>query len=306
MLGLAPSPACHRRSPGCPPPAPERVAQCAVRAYAAVQAAPEALARLRQNPGRVPGDGIPANFLRHADEQTVVGLAAVLQAIETFGMAGQSFEDWGVLAAPHFIGRQIAAATMARFVREGGRTTSPHVIPHRSLHSVSGAISVALRIHGPNFGIGGGPGALAEGLATACTMLADGSLPGAWLVLTQWDPEPILDEQGLDPAPGTCHAVALAAVPADTADGGLRLRCIWDDAEAPAQPSAAGSNGGPVPHVAQLAEFVLQSAAGRTADLRRPVPTAASGWQPSAAPAAARWSCTWAGGSRLELFSPGA
>lgn len=88
---------------------------------------------------------------------------------------------------------------------------SPTILPQHSLHSVSGTISIALGIHGPNYGAGGGCGALGEGLLCAVTLMANGTLPGIWLVLTEWNPEPIPDEGNAhDVGDATCHALAIA------------------------------------------------------------------------------------------------
>src|SRR5262249_50077268 len=55
---------------------------CDVVAHAAVRATAEELSALRRSPGTLGGVAPPASLLRHADEQTVVGLAAVLRAVE--------------------------------------------------------------------------------------------------------------------------------------------------------------------------------------------------------------------------------
>src|SRR5262249_39770127 len=137
-------------------PEPGTAVCCDLLAYGAVQATPASLAALRQQPGPVPGEPLPASFLKHADEQTVLGLSAVLRAIQDHGLGGTSFTGWGVLGAPRFQGRATMTVAVQRFAAEGAWGISPHLIPHRSLHALSGTISQALRIHGPNFGVGGG------------------------------------------------------------------------------------------------------------------------------------------------------
>ena len=64
------------------------------------------------------------------------------------------------------------------FVAEGVWGTSPHLIPHFALHSPSGTISLALGLHGPNLGVGGGLHAAAEGFLAALTWLAAGRRAG--------------------------------------------------------------------------------------------------------------------------------
>jgi hypothetical protein len=59
---------------------------------------------------------------------------------------------------PCLIGRDMIGQAVSDFIREGAWGVSPHVIPHRSLHSTSGTITLALDCRGPNYGIGGGPG----------------------------------------------------------------------------------------------------------------------------------------------------
>jgi hypothetical protein len=181
-----------------------------------VRVSVEALPALRRQPGPVTGEPLPSAFLRHADEQTVVGLTAVYQAIHDHQLPA-SFRAWGVVAAPRFIGRPAMAGSLERYPIEGAWGVSPHMIPHRSLHSISGTVSQALKIHGPNFGVGGGPGGEAEVLLTAASLLYARKLPGIWMVLTRLDPE-------LSPAPGGVPAegsfvqgMALALVPVSPA-----------------------------------------------------------------------------------------
>jgi hypothetical protein len=116
------------------------------------------------------------------------------------------------------------ATALERFIAEGAWGVSPHLIPHRSLHSVSGTVSQVLKVRGPNFGVGGGPGCEAEALFTAAAMLRCQRLPGVWAVLTGFDPDAAPNSAG-QPAAGT-HLVglALALTPARPGWPGLRLR----------------------------------------------------------------------------------
>ena len=127
---------CHLKpTPTADPAGPATC--CDVAAFGIVRAPADAFPAFRQQPGR----SLPANFLKHADEQTVAGIAAVFQAIDRGGLTGTHFTHWGVLAAPRFLGRALLAVTFERFAVEGAWGISPHVIPHRSLHAVAGVSS---------------------------------------------------------------------------------------------------------------------------------------------------------------------
>jgi hypothetical protein len=194
-----------------------------VLAHGTVRVAADAVAPLRQKPGPGAGEGLPASFLKHADEQSVVGLAAVLQAIDRHGLRTTPFTDWGVLAAPRFVGRMALAVAIRRYAAEGAWGISPHLIPHRSLHALSGTVSQALKVHGPNFGVGGGPTAAGECLLTAAALLGTRPLPGVWVVLTGWDPEPVPDADGKFTTPSVCTGVALALTAPRPGGKGPRL-----------------------------------------------------------------------------------
>jgi hypothetical protein len=185
-------------------------AACSLAAAGVVTVSLADLPTLRDRPGGLHSRPVPPRFLRHADEQTVVGLAAVLRAMQDATLAAERYDAWGVVAAPVFPGRLGGAATFTRFREGGPAAISPHIIPQNSLHSVAGAISVALGMHGPNFGIGGGPDALAEGLTVAMSLVDDASLSGLWLVLTQWTREPVPDGRGSTATETSCLGVALA------------------------------------------------------------------------------------------------
>jgi hypothetical protein len=221
-------------------PAGAKTISAAVLARAVVRADGAALKSLRQSPGPAVGDPLPANFLKHADEQTVAGVAAMLRAANEYGIADADFTRWGVLAAPRFLARAMVAQAVKRFGQEGAWGVSPHLIPHRSLHSVSGTVSQALHLHGPNFGVGGGPWGAAKALLAAAAMLECDRLPGVWVILTGWNWEPGLDlPEGHTPGqpgaggprrprnldePPTCSAVAMALVLGSESRGGTCWR----------------------------------------------------------------------------------
>ncbi len=187
-----------------------------------------AVAALRQMPGPR-GNPLPNGFLKHADEQTLVGLAAVFQSLRDYHLLDTCFTEWGVLAAPRFLGRACLAVALQRFALEGAWGVSPHLIPHRSLHSLSGTVSQALGIHGPNFGVGGGPDSASEVLLAAAALLAEGQVPGVWVVLTGCDPEPVLDGPNISangklrPADSAYVGAALALIPLPPDWDGPRL-----------------------------------------------------------------------------------
>jgi hypothetical protein len=186
---------------------------CTLAGYGVCRVGMDALAELRRLPGLPCGEPLPATFLKHADEQTVVALVAVFEAIRAHGLApagaASPFRDWGVLAAPRFLGRPTMTSALPRFQIEGAWGVSPHVVPHRSLHSPSGTISQALKIHGPNFGVAGGPGNELEGLLAGVVLLHDMHLPGVWVAFSRLEPESDSDSTTGRAGPGV-KAVGLA------------------------------------------------------------------------------------------------
>jgi hypothetical protein len=183
---------------------------------------------MRRRPGPVPEgwERVPPTLLRYSDEQTVAGVAAVFAAIAGMELDPELFADWGVVAASRFLGRVSLAGALKAFEAEGVWGTSPHLIPHFALHSLSGTISLAVGLKGPNLGVGGGIFATAEGFLTALTWLASGLAPGVWLVLSGWSPERVPESsEGGAPKPeeGECHALALA----------LTAATFWDEGNLP-------------------------------------------------------------------------
>ncbi|MBL8799463.1 MAG: hypothetical protein JNM56_36615, partial [Planctomycetia bacterium] len=103
---------------------------------------------------------------------------------------------------------------------------SPLTIPNCSLHALASTISLALGIHGPAFGVGGGPGHLAEGLLGAFSLQQEQRCPGVWLVLTSWEPYQHVDASGNMMAPAVCHGVALALTSPEAGLPRFQLRRI--------------------------------------------------------------------------------
>ena len=218
------------------PSTPSPVVRCPVAAHAAVRATADMLAQWRQQPPPLTGQPLPASLVKHSDDQTLAAVAALYAALEGRGWLGQSFTDWGVIAAPNFFGRAGNAHAIQRFGQEGAWGVSPHVIPHHSLHALSGTISQMLKIHGPNFGISGAAQACQDAFLIAAALLAEATVPGLWLLLSGHDREWLPLENGkLEPAgplvaatPAcdavVCEAVALALMPATAPADGLTLR----------------------------------------------------------------------------------
>lgn len=178
------------------------VAQAVVRATAAE------IPALRKSPGAPGGPAVAPSVLRHVDEQTVAGASAVLRAVHEWGLDPAGFADWGVVAAPRFLGRSAFESAFPQFQAEGAWGVSPLLIANHSLHSISGTVSQVLKAHGPNLGVGGAPGGEAEAFLAAAMMLHDGSAPGVWVVLTGWTPG--WDGGKADGSTGVCEALALA------------------------------------------------------------------------------------------------
>jgi hypothetical protein len=171
------------------------------------------IAALRKSLPAWAPQGTPGHFLKHADEQTVLAVAALDHAIQSAGRSAGEYCQWAIVAAPRFIGRVNGCVTLGRYSAGGGPAVSPHLISQHSLHSISGALSILLSSRQPNFGVGGTGNSLVEGLLTALTFSGPQN-SGAWLVATGWDPEPQLDDAGNCCNAPVCHAVALALRPA--------------------------------------------------------------------------------------------
>jgi len=255
-----------------PGTAPETL-ECGIRAFGVIQAHPAMISALRKNPAPAGDPAAMVSSLKYADDQTVVSLAAELRAIHDWGLEQQTFTDWGVVAAPSFLGRATVAAAFKRFRRQGALGVSPLIIPYLSQHAVAGTISLPLGIHGPNLGVAGGWGSMVEALLTALTLQRDQHLPGVWVVFSQWNQEPVPRSDGAATEESICTAVSLALLPADSAWQGLRLRFV------PAEPAGAAEPGA---DIAGLAEFLANHA-----DSNRPQ----------------TWSCPLSWNGRLELTS---
>jgi hypothetical protein len=213
-------------------------------AWGTAQADLAQIAALRKTPPRWAPEGTPGHFLKHADEQTVVAVVAVDQAIQAHGLQVSELRDWPIIAASRFIGRLGGTATLAKFSRGGGPAISPHVIPQHSLHSVSGALSILLATRAQNIGVGGGPESLTDGLFAALTLGGSAGKTRMWLVCTAWEPEPIVNREGQCTNNPVCHAVSLALRAAAGGQSRGQLRLVVDAAGTPL--TAEASDGPPL------------------------------------------------------------
>lgn len=196
----------------------ESATACVLETHAVVEVPLAEIDDLRDAPVPPGAPALPPRFLRHCDEHTVVGVRAVLDAIAALPDPEQSFDRYGVVGAPRLAGRITGAQTLVQAATAGGIAVSPHVVPQCSLHALASAVSVALGMHGPNLGASGGPEALSEGLYTAVSLVNASGADGLWLVLTEWDEEPVLDAAGRPVTNPLCRAVALALRPQSSAD----------------------------------------------------------------------------------------
>jgi hypothetical protein len=178
-----------------------------------LRASAEAIGQWRKQPVVLGTEKMAVSFLKHAEDQTVLALMTVRVALEQQGWQEHSFAPWGVIAAPNLFGRISIAQTIQRYHQEGAWGVSPHLIPHQSLHAMSGTISQALKIVGPNLGVNGGPNAGPDAFLIAAAMMMDGQLPGLWLVLTGYESEWIPVQNGANGVAPMCEAIALALTP---------------------------------------------------------------------------------------------
>ncbi len=205
-------------------------------ARAAFRATAAEIPGLRKAPGRFAGAAASPTVLRHADEQTVVGLVALLRAAAGLADEPGAFADWSVLAAPRFLGRAMFQVAFGQFVAEGAWGVSPHLVPAHSLHSPSGTFSQVLKAHGPNLGIGGTPGGEREALLAAATWLDMGIAPGVWLVAS--GRSDCGNGAVALASPGDYEAVALALTLAPPTLGGRRPRLLIEPGALRLDPSA--------------------------------------------------------------------
>ncbi len=231
-----------------------------VEAFAGVEATRSTIPALRKKLHNE--DNLSPSLLKYADEQTVVSLAAILNTIQDFGLQDRPFSDWGVVAGPRFLGRETLTRVLDKFHLQGALGASPLITPYLSLHAVSG----------PNLGVGGGKGSMAQALLTGLAMQQEQSLPGVWVVVSEWEPEPIPGDDSQESPQPVCRAACLGLVPATAGRNTLKLRLF---------PQGAPDNLEGLPQtVAGLVQFLAFAAGPKPAQ---------------------NWSCPLPGNGRLEL-----
>lgn len=193
-------------------------AGCRITTHAMVKARLSDMPTLRNRPAPEGVPPLPPRFLRHADEHTVVGMHAVLTALSEVPNPDRlpPLDRHAVIAAPCQAGRIATAQALAGLDTSGPSAIKPHIVPQCSMHSVAGAVSVALGTHGPHLGVGGGPDALSEGFLVVISLLAsrgDPQCEAAWLIATEWDVEPRLDSSGVPTDDPSCRAIAMLLEP---------------------------------------------------------------------------------------------
>ena len=194
----------------------EVVLSAEVRAHALCRMTRDQISSARRKPGNPP-EGWPAvqpSLLRNSDDQTIAAMAAVHATLRRMGQSDpRCLEHWGILVSSRFLGRSSLVVALDRFRSDGVWGVSPHLIPHYALHSPAGTLSLALGVHGPNLGVGGGVSSEFEGILTALTWLKVGIVPGLWLVFSGWSPEFVPDREGEPMADCECQALAVALGP---------------------------------------------------------------------------------------------
>ena len=202
--------------------------ECGIAAFGVANLTGELLASIRKSPAAHTAMPLAPSVARHCDEQTLAALFAVGEAMRKMKSTTADFEAWGIVASTRFIGRSFFAQSLEKFDREGPWNTSVQVVPHRSLHSTSSTISLAIGSHGPNVGVGGGSDGEGQALLAATSLLDEFHLPGVWLVLAGWTPELNVDASGAPTEECRCHALALALKPPRDVRGGLSFRIVPD------------------------------------------------------------------------------
>jgi hypothetical protein len=197
--------------------------------WATVRATPEQITQWRKSPAPQPTVPLPASQLKHSEEQSIVALWAVCEAIAGLEDRPTNFNQWSVIAAPRFCGRLANANSLERYRQEGAWGISPHMIPQHSLHAVSGTISQLLKFHGPNFGVGNGLSSACDGWLVAATLLTENMVPGVWLILTGHVDEYLPAGPNHPGQHSSCEAVALALTAGKGVLSGMHVRVVAEE-----------------------------------------------------------------------------
>jgi len=181
-----------------------------VAAWSMLRLSVDDVAALRKSPEAFFSPNAKPFPLKHADDQTIGGLAAVFRAVDAFGLGTADFSSWGVAAMPRFIGRITVAKTWERYKIDGPWGVSMQLVPHNTLHSQASTITLALGSHGPAIGAGGGQGSEADAALAALTMLHWAPDDGVWMIWTGWSPELEVDSEQRRLTDSRMVALALA------------------------------------------------------------------------------------------------
>src|SRR5579871_5293318 len=77
---------------------------CAIIGFGTATATEDEIARLRKDPGPRRPPTLEHQILKHADELTVIALAAMMEGLGGLPST-TNFADWAVVAAPRWFGR---------------------------------------------------------------------------------------------------------------------------------------------------------------------------------------------------------
>jgi len=183
--------------------------ECAIVGYGVSHKTPAEIAYFRKDPGPGRPQAMTYQLLRHADDHTVLALAA-MQDCQAYWPPKVPLEKWGIVAAPRWPGRQGTAIALERFRADGPHGVSPMTIPNICLHSLSAMVSMVFEMKGPNFGVGGDLANIADGLMTGLSVQLEQKPPGTFVILSEWDVEPGPVDS---PTPSVGQALVLALGP---------------------------------------------------------------------------------------------
>jgi len=170
-------------------------------------------------------------LLRHSDEQTIVALVALSEAMHSFAPTRSDYGDWAIVSSSRNLGQSAFAGVMNKYRDDGPWGVSVQVIPNCTAHAVAGTISLALASHGPCIGVGSNPGREVEALYSIASILRRPNWTGGWIVFSGWSPELTLDTRGLPVSASTCFAAVLFVMeqPSVNSIGQIRLEAPGHD-----------------------------------------------------------------------------
>jgi len=160
---------------------------CTLAAVQSLAVGPAELIGLRGRVSAQFAGQLSVGVIKQLEEQSVLALLTLKQAIEQSGLMVEELDRCGLIACARTPGRKRIGDSLVKFRDSGAWSMSPHVIPYLSLHSLPGLLSQGLRLHGPNIGVGGLPGSESEAVWAAMALLHGDQLPGVFVVLTGWN-----------------------------------------------------------------------------------------------------------------------